>query len=303
MSEQQFKIDIEELYKGADGKPAPEEYPDIEKLETGTAQARQKNVEVKEDDALVDQIRRVGGLQQAIVVEAKDDGRFEIICGQRRWGAYKILVKEDSSRYQNIRAKVIRRDPKLTDEEKKVISFVENYGRKQMEKSDYADVIEYFYKKYGRKNSTAAQALGITVPSAKKYLTYARLSDKVEELIKQKEFTIDTAIKALESLGEDEDSVDDDMLIATAKALKKLVPARRKLAIKKLKKQRPGEKDVEKAISEVPTKLVEIRIIANEDQVEQLDRFKVKHAIDEDTEAASDAMQIGLNHDLEEEEE
>ena len=119
---------------------------DITKLETGTSQARQKNVDVKEEDELVDQIRRVGGLNHAIVVEAKDDGGFEIICGQRRWGAYIILVTENAEKYQTIRAKVIRRDPKLTEEEKKVISFVENYGRKKMEKSDYSDVIEYFYK-------------------------------------------------------------------------------------------------------------------------------------------------------------
>ena len=172
-----------------------------------------------------------------------------------------------------------------------------------MEKSDYSDVIEYFYKKYGRSLTQAAKALGITLPAAKKYLTYARLSDRVQKLIDDKEFSIDIAIKALESLGEDEESVDDELLIATAKALKALQPARRGQVIKKLKRQRDGEKDVDKAISEVPAKLVGIKILANEDQIEKLDRFKSKHDIDEDEEAAGEAFSIGLDHDLGEEEE
>ena len=293
MSDPDFKIDIEELI-GTN----PEEYLDITKLETGTSQARQKNVDVKEDDELVDQIRRVGGLNHAIVAEAKDDGKFEIICGQRRWGAYKILVNENAGKYQNIRSKVIRRDPKLTEEEKKVISFVENYGRKKMEKSDYSDVIEYFYKKYGRSLTQASKALGITLPAAKKYLTYARLSDRVQKCIDDKEFNIDTAIKALESLGEDEESIDDDMLISVAKALKKLIPAKRKLVIKKLRKQRTGEKDVDQAISEVPERLVELTIQANDDQIDKLDKFKIKHSIADDNEAAGEAFDIGLDHDL-----
>ena len=294
MSEPDFKIDIEELI-GTN----PEEYLDIRKLETGTSQARQKNVDVKEDDELVEQIRRVGGLNHAIVAEAKDDGKFEIICGQRRWGAYKILV-EENEKYQNIRSKVIRRDPKLTEEEKKVISFVENYGRKKMEKSDYSDVIEYFYKKYGRSLTQAAKALGITLPAAKKYLTYARLSDRVQKCIDDKEFNIDTAIKALESLGEDEESIDDDMLISVAKALKKLIPAKRKMVIKKLRKQRPGEKDVNQAIKEVPSRLVELTIQVNDDQIDKLDQFKVKHSLTDDNEAASEVFDIGLDHDLDE---
>ena len=56
---------------------SPEERLDITKLETGTSQARQKNVDVKEEDELVDQIRRVGGLNHAIVVEAKDGSATE----------------------------------------------------------------------------------------------------------------------------------------------------------------------------------------------------------------------------------
>lgn len=303
MSDPEFSIDIEELYKDENGNPAPEEYPPISELETGTSQARQKNVDVKVDDELVDQIRRVGGLNHAIVVEEKVNGKYEIICGQRRWGAYKHLVKENAEKYQIIRAKVIRRDPKLTEEEKKVISFVENYGRRKMEKSDYSDVIEYFYKKYGRRLTQASKALGITLPAAKKYLTYARLSDRVQKLIDDKEFNIDTAIKALESLGEDEESIDDNILIATAKALKKLIPAKRKLVIKKLRKQRPGEKDVNLAISEVPDRLIELTIQANDDQIDKLDKFKIKRSITDDNEAAGEAFDIGLDHDLDEDDE
>ena len=250
---------------------AAEDYLDITKLKTGTAQARQKGITVKKDSKLVGSIRRIGGIMQPVILQDLKNGQYEIVVGQRRVYAYHILKNEDS-KYEKILAYVVKRD--LTDDEKKVISFVECYGREPMERADYVDVIDYFYRRYGRKISQAAAALGISPGVAKKYLTESRLSDKVRALIDAKEFTIDTAIKALESLGEDEESVNDELLIATAKALKALQPARRGQVIKKLRKQR--DKDVKELLSkdQYDRYLKELSILRERRRESMRDRYK-----------------------------
>ena len=253
-------IDLDDVF----GEP---QYIPINKCVTRVHPARQTHFEVKEDDELVDSIRRVGGIMHPVILQDLKNGEYEIIVGNRRVYAYYILKNEDS-KYEKILAYVAKRD--LTYDEKKVISFVECYGRKPMERSDYVDVIDYFYKKYCS-ITLAAEELGITVGVAKKYLTESRLSDKVRALIDAKEFTIDIAINALDSLGEDDESVDDEILIETARILKKLVPSVRKQVLKKLKKQCPGEKDVEKAISEVPVRLTKLQIHVT---LEMLDKLK-----------------------------
>ena len=291
MSSQTININIDEIL--GDKKP---EKIDIAKLETGTVQARQLKTEITEDDELVDQIRKVGGLLQPIIVKQKDNDRFEIILGQRRWGAYKILVKDDPEKYSRIKAYVIEKD--LSEDDKKVISFIENASQKKMEKRDYVDVIEYFYMKYGRKISQAAEALGIKAEHAKKYLTEARLGDKVRKCINEKQFSIDMGIKALEALGDDEESVDDDVLIETAIELKRLAPARRKKTIEKMKQQPSNNKDVKSAIKQAPTNFMDVKIEVTDEEIDKLERFKDKHRISTTNEAASEAMTIGLDHDL-----
>ena len=268
---------------------------DIDKLSTGEGQARQSGTKVEKDDKLVESIRRTKGVLHPIIVKQEGD-RYDIILGQRRWGAYKILVEEDKSRYSKIKAYVISRN--LTEDEKKVISFVENIGRDDMQRQDYVNVIEHFYMKYDRKLGLAAKALGITPFFAKKYLTEARLSDKVKQCINNKQFRIDTAIKALEALGDDEESADDDMLITTATALKKLQPARREQVIKKIKLQPPSNKNIDKAIKAVPENLQPVKIYINEDQEGRIKIFQGKHRLGEREDAVVEAMDIGLAHDL-----
>ena len=205
----------------------------IDDLETGSVQARQSDTDVKEDDKLVGAIRRTKGIIHPIVVKdlKTDPKKYEIIIGQRRTGAYHIL-KEEDSRYDKIKAYVVERD--LTDNEIRIISFVENFGRDDMDHSDYVNVIEYFYVKFARILKHCAKALGISTDAVKKYLLEARLGDKIKECIKNKEFTIDTAMQALKGLGDDEESVDEDLWIATSRALKKVKPSTRKKAVKKM---------------------------------------------------------------------
>lgn len=290
MSSQKISIDIESILGNN-----PPIYIDINKLDTREGQARQIGIKVDENDKLVDSIRRTQGVLHPIIVKQEGD-RYDIILGQRRWGAYKILVKEDESRYSKIKAFVISKD--LTPDELKVISFVENFGRDKMEKQDYANIIEYFYMKNNRKITWTAKDLGITPHYVKKYLTVARLSDRVKRCINEKQFSTDMAIKALQALGDDEESVDDDNLIATAITLKELQPARRKLVIDKMESQPISGKDVKKAEKDVPKIFHVVEIQITEDQDGRIKMFQEKHNIDQRESAITEAMDVGLDYDL-----
>ena len=280
-----FQISIDEILGDKPWVKLP-----IDDLETGNVQARQSDTDVKDDDKLVGAIRRTKGIIHPIVVKdlKTDPKKYEIIIGQRRTGAYHILKNEDS-RYNEIKAYVVERD--LTDNEIRIISFVENDARKDMDKSDYVNVIEYFYVKFGRVLKYCAKALGISTTAVKKYLLEARLSDKVKECIKNKDFTIDTAMKSLKALGDDEESVNDDMLIEVARELKKVKPATRKKAVKKMQRDpQMSVKDATREAASTTTLPIEI----TDDTMTRLEEYKVEKKKDSTAEAAVDAMEAEI---------
>lgn len=253
---------------------------------------RQSGTKVNKDDKLVDQIRRTNGIFHPIIVKSLPDDTYEIIVGQRRTGAYHILKDEDP-RYENIKAYVIQRD--LTEDEKKVISFIENFGRDDAEHTDYVNVIEYFYQKYNGNKTATAKALGISVDSVTKYLTHARLSEKVKDCIKNKDFTIDVAMKALKGLGDDENSVDDDVLIETSKELARLRPAIRKKTVQKMQSKNIPASEAANQIKD----LTEIKIEMTGDVLDRLQTYKNKHGYSDDADAAFNAIDTELTRDLE----
>ena len=227
MSAPQFSKDISKILDNAE-----EQNIAIDKCHTGVDQARQQGTEVKEDSDIVGAIRATGGIIHPIIVQDNKDDTYEIIVGQRRTGAYHILKTEDS-KYEKIRAKVVKVE--LTADQKKIISFVENFGRNDMAKVDYSTVIEHYYRKYHRVKKYVAEALGITVTHVNKYLSEARLPEKVKEAMHGDDgFSIDVAMKALKGMGDDEESVDPDVLIETARILKKAKPGIRDKAVKKM---------------------------------------------------------------------
>lgn len=282
MSEPNYAINIDDILGDQKASFIP-----IADCETGSTQARQSGTDVTIDSKLVSAIRRTGGVLQPIILRKKEGGKYEIIVGQRRTAAYRILQEEDP-KYQKIKAYVIERD--LSDDEIRIISFVENFGRDDMEKSDYVNVIEYFYMKFGGVLKATAKALGISTESVKKYLTHARLSPKVKQCIEAKDFTIDTAMKALKALGDDEDSVDEGMLIETAKELKKAKPATRKKAVKKMQKQGISAKQA--VIESQATSSVSIEVA--DETLDRLEEYKDEKGHESLEEAAVDAMETEL---------
>jgi len=282
LSEPNYAINIDDILGDQKASFIP-----IVDCETGSTQARQSRTDLDIDSKLVSAIRRTGGVLQPIILRKKEGGKYEIIVGQRRTSAYRILQEEDP-KYQKIKAYVIERD--LSDDEIRIISFVENFGRDDMDNSDYVNVIEYFYMKFGGVLKATAKALGISTEAVKKYLTHARLSDKVKKCIEDKEFTIDTAMKALKGLGDDEDSVEDEMLIETAKELKKAKPTTRNKAVKKM--QIKGITAKQAVLESQATTTIPIEV--TDETMDSLEQYKETKGQESIPEAAVDAMETEL---------
>ena len=281
--------DISKIIAGASERHIP-----IDKCHTGEDQARQQGTQVKADDKIVGSIRATGGILHSIIVQDNKDDTFEIIVGQRRTGAYHILRTEDP-KYENIRAKVI--EVKLTPDQKKIISLVENFGRDDMQKVDYSSVIEHFYKKYHRVKKYVASALGMSVADVNKFLTEARLPDKVKEAMKGDDgFSIDIAMKALKGLGDDEESVDPDNLIETARILKKAKPGIRDKAIKRMRDKNMDAQTAVRTSSETVTLKLEITTETDE-RLQEYQKLKDKESRED---AGIAAMEIELFRDQEE---
>ena len=286
MSEPQFSKDISKIIGDAYERDIA-----IDKCHTGEDQARQQGTEVKPDDKIVGAIRATGGVIHPIIVQDNKNDTFEIIAGLRRTGAYHVLREEDP-KYENIKAKVI--EVELTADQKKIISLVENYGRNDMDKVDYASVIEHFYEKYHRVKKYVGIALGINVATVNKFLTEARLPEKVKEAMRGDDgFSIDVAMKALKGMGDDEESVDPDALIETARILKKAKPGIRNKAVKKM---RDKGMDAETAI-QTSSETVSIKLDITGETNERLHEYQEEKKKDSPEDAAISAMETELFRD------
>ena len=263
----------------------------VNECSIGGAQAAQSGRGVTEEDPLVISIRDMGGLIHPIIVK-KIEGGYDIITGQRRWNAHKLL------NMSQIKAFVIERD--LNDAERKVISFAENVGQKDMSHKDYVDVIEYFYDRYGGGRNginDAADTLGITPKLAKDYLKQARIPPPVRKCIDDKIFSQDVALKALLALGDDEESADPNVWIETAKNLKLLIPKIRGLVAKAMKKhpewtQQQAE-DYVKDLAERKENIIKIE--ATDSQIERLQAIQQSEEVDDRDDAAGLVFDKGLD--------
>ncbi|MGY5147880.1 MAG: ParB/RepB/Spo0J family partition protein [Candidatus Nitrosopumilus sp. bin_7KS] len=257
----------------------------LEKISLATSQARQRDTKVEEDDDLVHSIRKDGLISPVIVKKLPDDN-YELLIGQRRFRAHEILQKP------TIKAYVVEKD--IDEFEAKKISLVENAARKDMKHADYVDTVQIFMDRYGS-TKTVAEELGLSVDTVRKYLTIGRLPEKIQEEVKAKNISASNAIKALDALGGDESTVDENSLLETAQEIEKLSPQARKKFVE-IKKHEPtigAPEAAEKATKR--TELNEFTVEVTDDQLSRIDKFKKNESIDKTEDAAVELIDRGLD--------
>ena len=114
---------------------------------------------------------REQGLLSPIIVRAAPDGGYELIAGQRRFLACRLLGRATISA-------IVRDD--LDDTDATVVSLVENVHRADMNAIDKATAYRGIYAKYGSEKRVAKET-GVTLPTVRRYMALLNLAPSIQD--------------------------------------------------------------------------------------------------------------------------
>ena len=257
----------------------------LDKIVLDAGQARQRDTAVEPDGDLVRSIRK-HGLISPIVVRRLENGQYQMLAGQRRFRAHETL------KLPAIRARVL--DQSVGEHAAKALSLIENVARKDVKEADLVDAVQFFMEKH---DSTAAVAdeLGLHPDTVRKYARAARLSGEILADVRRGEYRLGDALKALQALGDDENSVDAGMLRETALEMEKLSPQgkRKFIEIKKREPESAPGAVAAKARRRAEAHKIDLRV--TDDQLERIGAYKRREGIAGDGGAASELLDLGLD--------
>jgi len=138
----------------------------LSSLVIGKAQVRVRDVG-KDIDELAASIAKVGQLEPIVVCPAREEGKYEILTGQRRFLAHKQLKKE------KIMACILDRE--VDETEAKVISVTENLVRRDLNRKDLIDACTALYRRYGSIKDVVDET-GLPYEKVRLFVKYDRLA-------------------------------------------------------------------------------------------------------------------------------
>jgi ParB family transcriptional regulator, chromosome partitioning protein len=129
------------------------------------------------------------GLLHPIVVckSERDPDKWEVVAGQRRLLAHKMLGKSE------IDAGLI--DRVLTQDEGLALSGNENFHQLDMTRTDLIDLCEQLYLRYGTIKAVWEKTR-LPHEMVRKYVRYSRLEPSIKDLVDNSGLAVDLAIKA-----------------------------------------------------------------------------------------------------------
>ena len=139
-------------------------------------------------DELAESIKSFG-LQQPVVVfpSLGRVGDYELIIGQRRFLAYKNILKENT-----IPALVLKKS--MNNVDALAYSFSENIHRQDLEYSDKIAVTTRLLKELGT-IAAVAKKLNVTETTIRNYLGWAAVPEPIKELVEKRQISKVTAIR------------------------------------------------------------------------------------------------------------
>ena len=155
-------------------------------LTIGLGQVRTRDVS-KEVDELADSIAQVGLLEPIVVCPTEEEGKYEIITGQRRFLAHQELEKD------TIWAALL--SERVDEMTAKILSVTENLVRRDLHSSDLIDVCTYLYKRYGSVKAVCDET-GLSYNKVSEYVKYDQLIPKLKEMVDDGDVKLDTALRA-----------------------------------------------------------------------------------------------------------
>ena len=228
----------------------------LDLIDVGPWQARARKVEENTDE-LAENIKCLG-LINPITVYKKDDGRYELVAGQRR------LIATEKLGRKNIRAQILPTKP--SEVVAKAISFSENIFRQRLGAADVKDSIVLLYHRCNASARTISKTLGIPYRIVLDTIKYEALPEEIKKLVDEGKVDVAIAKKAADFSTMPDGTVDVEKAVNMAPELKLLVPSQIK-TLKKLATERPDlptDQMLEEAKAAAPTKRIYIEMLLGE---------------------------------------
>ena len=255
----------------------------LEDLVIGQAQARTENTD-KDIDDLVTNIEVQGLLQPIVVCPARRRGKWEILTGQRRFLAHRMLKRK------TIPAAVM--DERVEEARAKAISIAENLIRRKLSSKDLKNGILHLYKIYGSV-SDVARTTGLSEDKVRENVKYPRLIPELKDLVDNHEVDVNVAVKAQDASIDRNGKVDSEVALTLAREMASMSGAQHRKIVEEIKKN-PG-KPIDDVIEWAKTggKVTQIIATVTQDTHAALRRFASEEGTNQD-EAAATLIQEAL---------
>ena len=212
----------------------------LENLSIGLGQVRTRNVS-QELHELTDSIAQVGLLEPIVVCPKEEEGKYEIITGQRRFLAHQELGK------QTIWAAILNQ--RVDEMTAKLLSVTENLVRRDLHSRDLIDVCTYLYRQYGSMRAVCEKT-GLSNEKVSRYVKYDQLIPELKNLVDSGNVKLATALRAQIAATKDGEP-DADEAVQFAKEMEPMSGVQQDAILKTRKEDpdQPADEVIEKAKS------------------------------------------------------
>lgn len=255
------------------------EYRDIplDDLVIGKGQVRLQDPG-KEIEDLARSIEAQGLLQPIVVCVAREESKWEILTGQRRFLAHKVLKKD------SISAAVL--DARVDEAQAKAISITENLIRRQLSGKELKDGILYLYNLYGSVQDVVV-ATGLPRTKVQDYVKFPRLLPELKKMVDEGAVDVNAALKAQDASNDDEGKPDLTVAVKLAQEMAPMSGVQRKKVVEE-RKEHP-DRSVDEVIERAKTgsKVVQIVATVTQGTHAALQRFAREERSNQDEAAAA----------------
>ena len=250
----------------------------LDDLVIGKGQVRTSEIG-KDIEELANSIRVQGLLQPIIVCKSgEQSGKWEILTGQRRFLAHKLLEKE------SITAAVL--DGQVDERTAKAISITENLIRRKLSGKELIDGVTYLYKMYGTQKAVV-EATGLPAVAVGNYVKYPRLLPELKKLVDDENIDINVALRAQDAAVQDDGNPDPDAATKLAISMGAMSGVQQKKVVEERRKDPSKSVDdvIESAKSH--TKVIQVVVTLTQSTHTALRKFATNEQINQDEAAAT----------------
>ena len=228
------------------------EYRDIplDQLVIGRGQVRTESPGKGIDD-LAKSIDVQGLLQPIVVCAARTAGKWEILTGQRRFLAHRLLKRG------TIPAAIL--DGRADESQAKAISITENLMRRKLSGKELKDGILYLYNIYESVKDVVS-ATGLPRAQVQDYVKYPRLLPELKKLVDQQVVDINAAVRAQDASEDDYGEPDPAVAVRLANDMQPMSGTQRKNVVQD--RRRNPDKPLDDVVEDAKTGARVIQVIA-----------------------------------------